>query len=114
MVHNTGETIHAAMVVVPAPAAVIPVMVSVAARRMVWAVWRVGQRSEIVIKGVVLLHHDDDVLDFVRVPFTKGQPRAEQRDSGQRHQGQPAQRKEWHRYSPFSVGIIVRRVAKAV
>jgi hypothetical protein len=56
--HLAGQAVDAA-VVVGAAAAGVPI---VAVARMVDAARHVGQRAEVIVEGMIFLHHDDDVL----------------------------------------------------
>lgn len=55
-VGQTGESINTSMVV--GVAAIISVW------RMITAFWGRTLAPEIVVEGVIFLHHDDDVIDF--------------------------------------------------
>ncbi len=60
---------------------------------------------------MIFLHHDDDVLYPVRVPFGLGRPGAGQEDSQPQNTRRSAKYGQWHRYSPFSAASH-ERVAK--
>jgi hypothetical protein len=52
-----GQAVDAVVVVFPtAPEFVV-----------VGAAWGIGERAEVIVEGVVLLHDHDDVLDFVHI-----------------------------------------------
>src|SRR5215510_9918433 len=66
-----GKAVDAAVVASPAAVHVIAVAITVA-RSMVRTAGRICQRAEVVVKGMILLHHDDDVLNLVQVTFCEG------------------------------------------
>src|SRR5215472_5775061 len=43
-------------------------------RRVIGTAGRVGQRSVVIIEGVVFLHDDNDVIDLVQIAIRQGQP----------------------------------------
>src|SRR5208337_1695447 len=61
-IDGAGEAIHTGVVVLTAGFAtgvVSPILVTWCVIR---AVWYVGECTEVVVEGMVLLHHDDDVV----------------------------------------------------
>src|SRR2546427_9225918 len=36
------------------------------------APWRIGKRAEVVVKGMIFLHHDDDVIHFRQISIGEG------------------------------------------
>jgi hypothetical protein len=68
-VELAAQAVDAAVVARRAAGAVVAnaaaAVMGMAVRRVIWTARRVGQRAEVVIEGVVLLHDDDDVLDLV-------------------------------------------------
>ena len=59
-VDGAGEPIHTTMIVLRAGAA------------MVWTHGVVRQRTEVVVERMVLLHHDNYVVDLVKVAIRAG------------------------------------------
>src|SRR3989442_11651386 len=70
VVAQASEPVDTRVVVVPAGAAVV------------WTARRVGERPEIVVERVVLLHDDHDVLNLAEVAIGGGRRRAHQKKSG--------------------------------
>src|SRR2546428_3029302 len=79
VVAQASEPVDTRVVVVPAGAAVV------------WTARRVGERPEIVVERVVLLHDDHDVLNLVEVAIGGGPRRARGEKSGARCRRAPPQ-----------------------
>src|SRR5215831_10683794 len=52
---------------------------------VVWASRRVCQCTEVIVKRMILLHHDDDVVYLVQVSVRKRRSRSEQAQDGCQH-----------------------------
>src|SRR5262249_14855415 len=93
VIFDTGESIHTAMVIFPATTIVtVPIAVSVS--RVIRTVRRISQRPKVVVKGMILLHHDDDVLDSLQIAPTRHYRVPQQRNPPR--QRQPPNRMSSH------------------
>src|SRR4029077_13286052 len=63
-VHLARQSIHAVVVFLSASAR----------RRVIRAPWCIGQGPEVIVERVVLLYHDDHMLDFVYVTVSQSLP----------------------------------------
>jgi hypothetical protein len=63
-IQHARQTVYAGMVVWLTTAG--------SAGRVVGTAWRITERSEIIVEGMILLHHYDDVIDFVQACLALG------------------------------------------
>src|SRR5262249_32570333 len=79
MAEPARQPIHASMVTEMA-AAIVSIAIAVGTGwTVIGAARRIGERTEVVVEGVVLLHHDDDVLDLAQVAVSVGRGRRQHR-----------------------------------
>src|SRR5690349_19801458 len=69
-VHAAAQAVYARMVIFAA-AAIVSITVFPPGI-VIWAARRIGQRAEIVIERMVLLHDDDYVFSLMRIAFGHG------------------------------------------
>jgi len=75
-VHRTGEAVDTGVVVLVAGASTLSSLLSstlsslfLATGSVIRTSRHVGERTKIVVEGMVLLHHDDDVIEFAEISF---------------------------------------------
>ena len=86
---EAGQPVDAAVIVLAA-AVVVAIAIPIAARMVVGAARRIGERAEVVVERMVLLHHDDDVIDLSQIAVGGGgaQPGRAQQGQDQRAGGE--------------------------